>query len=164
MSYRVVDLKEELEKRGLSKAGAKKELVARLEEYILANEAESVENSGESDGQNEEDKPPEVQIEANLEENDIIKEYMMMRQSQFQSAMEEKSKEPAPESKNDDEEDAPLSKGKSPRKRRGRGASSSVSESEDSVKSPRAARGMRSPLSEAVSPKPEVEKVEIQDN
>ena len=34
-SYRVIDLKEELEKRGLSKLGAKKDLVQRLEEYIL---------------------------------------------------------------------------------------------------------------------------------
>ena len=41
MSLRVVDLKDELEKRGLSKSGAKEALVQRLEEYILEHEKSS---------------------------------------------------------------------------------------------------------------------------
>ena len=40
MSLRVVDLKDELEKRGLSKSGAKGALAQRLEEYILKHEVE----------------------------------------------------------------------------------------------------------------------------
>ena len=153
MSYRVVDLKEELEKRGLSKSGAKKDLVERLGEYILENEAEDKADPPSPDN---EDAAPSIQIDTNLEENDIVKEYMMMRQNQFKSALEESGKKAdSPKiagETNEDEEDVPLSRNKSPRKR-GRGRNSSAaSDSDESVKSP--AKRMKSPLNEALSPPP----------
>ena len=155
MSYRVVDLKEELEKRGLSKSGAKKDLVERLEGYILENEAED-KSDPPSPNEMEEDAAPSIQIDTNLEENDIVKEYMMMRQNQFKSALEESGKKAeSPKiagEANEDDEDAPLSRNKSPRKR-GRGRNSSAaSDSDESVKSP--AKRMKSPLNEALSPPP----------
>ena len=87
MSYRVVDLKEELEKRGLSKRGVKKDLVKRLGEYILENEAE---DKADPPGPNNEmadvDAAPSIQIDTKLEKNDIVNEHKMMRQNQFKSA------------------------------------------------------------------------------
>lgn len=157
MSYRVVDLKEELEKRGLSKSGAKKDLVERLGEYILENEAEDKADPPSPNNEMEdEDAAPSIQIDTNLEENDIVKEYMMMRQNQFKSALEESGKKAdSPKisgEANEDEEDVPLSRNKSPRKR-GRGRNSSAaSDSDESVKSP--AKRMKSPLNEALSPPP----------
>ena len=47
MSLRVVDLMDELEKRGLSKSGAKGALVQRLEEYILEHEVEDRDDAPE---------------------------------------------------------------------------------------------------------------------
>ena len=136
MSYRVVDLKEELEQRGLSKSGAKKDLVERLQLYILEHETEFDDDVGEEAAEVQGGSiPPKVQIDTNLEENDIVREYMMMRQSQFKSAIEEagqQKEEPAVVVADEDEEDIPLSRGRkdSPKKRRGRGASA-TSESTD---------------------------------
>ena len=87
MSYRVVDLRDELEKRGLSKTGAKPVLVQRLEDYILEHETEDVDDAPEEDSM---EVPPSVQIEEDMEDNPMIREYMMMRENQFKSAMEEK--------------------------------------------------------------------------
>ena len=94
-SLKVADLKEELAERGLAQSGKKQDLIERLEQYILEHEIEDIdETAGETskNSSNQEESgeiPPTVQIDTNLEENDIIKEYMMMRQSQFQSTMEE---------------------------------------------------------------------------
>ena len=86
MSYRVVDLRDELEKRGLSKSGSKPVLVQRLEDYILEHETEDVDDAPEDSSA----VPPSVQIEEDMEDNPMIREYMMMRENQFKSAMEEK--------------------------------------------------------------------------
>ncbi len=144
MSYRVVDLKEELEKRGLSKSGAKKDLAERLEQYILQNEVDEEEEDVEEDSDNSGNVaggsiPPSVQIDTNLEENDIVKEYMMMRQTQYQSAMEGVVQHKAVE----DEEDIPLSRNRSPRKRARTGTTSDSDES--GIRSPNAR--LKSPLS-----------------
>lgn len=125
MSFRVVDLKDELEKRGLSKSGAKKELAERLGKYLLEHEKneegsndEESNESTEAGGQGAEGSvPPTMKIDTKLEENDIVREYMMLRESQYKSAVEEKEEEMAPVAKeglkadeavNDEAEDQPL--------------------------------------------------------
>jgi len=143
MSLRVVDLKEELEKRGLSKAGAKKDLVARLEEYILEHEKEDADDSPESSS-------------VPFEDNPMIREYMAMRESQLKLAMEEKAQAEtssaasvetpdAPEDKSDgeptnktaaeDDEDEPLirSSRKSSRGRKSSGINYNEDDSEDEI-------------------------------
>ena len=153
VSFKVVELKDELTKRGLHLSGKKQDLVERLEQYILEHEIEDVDavprqdsNPGQSGRSSDEEIPPTVQIDTNLEENDIIKEYMMMRQSQFKSAIEEvkqhkavekpsagqtdKKKEPFTGNIDSDDEDAPLKQKKSPKKQKDRHTSASESEGE----------------------------------
>lgn len=108
-SLRVVDLKEELEARGLSKSGAKKDLLQRLKTYLdqqpprsiplaAANPSESESPSKISPKEAEvppaltspsrvsaADLPP-MKIDAQLSDNDFVKDYLALRQSQFQSA------------------------------------------------------------------------------
>ena len=143
MSLRVVDLKEELEKRGLSKAGAKKDLVARLEEYILEHEKEDADDSPESSS-------------VPFEDNPMIREYMAMRESQLKLAMEEKAQaetssaasvetpdapedkgdgEPANKTAPEDDEDEPLirSSRKSSRGRKSSGINYNEDDSEDEI-------------------------------
>ena len=95
-SFRVIDLKEECADRGLPQSGKKQDLVERLEQYILEHEIPDIDEfsaggGGPSNkGQNEDSSDiPAIEVDGVDEENDIIKEYMMMRQSQLKSAMEE---------------------------------------------------------------------------
>ena len=88
-------MKVELEKRGLSKSGAKKDLVDRLSKWMLANEpsaAAAAEDVGAESGSTSAQpgplgSPPNVSLAQNLCDNDIVQEYMRMRQSQFESAL-----------------------------------------------------------------------------
>merc|ERR1739842_245259 len=95
-SFRVIDLKEECADRGLPQSGKKQDLVARLEQYILEHEIPDIDGfatggGGPSNKSRNEDSSdiPGIEVDGVDEENDIIKEYMMMRQSQLKSAMEE---------------------------------------------------------------------------
>ena len=95
-SFRVIDLKEECADRGLPQSGKKQDLVERLEQYILEHEIPDIDElatggGGPSNKSRNEDSSdiPDIEVDGVDEENDIIKEYMMMRQSQLKSAMEE---------------------------------------------------------------------------
>ena len=97
-SFRVIDLKEECADRGLPQSGKKQDLVERLEQYILEHEIPDIDDhefatggGGPSNKRQNEDSSdiPGIEVDGVDEENDIIKEYMMMRQSQLKSAMEE---------------------------------------------------------------------------
>ena len=95
-SFRVIDLKEECADRGLPQSGKKQDLVERLEQYILEHEIPDIDEfatggGGPSNKSRNEDSSdiPGIEVDGVDEENDIIKEYMMMRQSQLKSAMEE---------------------------------------------------------------------------
>ena len=95
-SFRVIDLKEECADRGLPQSGKKSDLVERLEQYILEHEIPDIDEfatggGGPSNKSRNEDSSdiPDIEVEGVDEENDIIKEYMAMRQSQLKSAMEE---------------------------------------------------------------------------
>ena len=95
-SFRVIDLKEECADRGLPQSGKKQDLVERLEQYILEHEIPDIDEfatggGGPSNKSRNEDSSdiPDIEVDGVDEENDIIKEYMAMRQSQLKSAMEE---------------------------------------------------------------------------
>ncbi|XP_059080912.1 apoptotic chromatin condensation inducer in the nucleus-like [Tigriopus californicus] len=114
-SLRVVDLREELVTRGLSKSGAKKDLVHRLKTYldqqsspIATSTAESTPVEEPSTESPKAEPPPatpaappltsperpsaapgalpQMKINAQLSDNDFVKDYLALRQSQFQSA------------------------------------------------------------------------------
>lgn len=93
-SLRVVDLKVELEKRGLPKSGTKKDLVERLENFILRCEDPPADGGSRSDEvlhsrSNPVRSPPNVAISQNVSDNDIVREYLKMRQDQYANAMSE---------------------------------------------------------------------------
>ena len=80
-SLKVVDLRVELQTRGLSKTGAKKDLVGRLANYMLQH------------GEGQQQQPPQQhqqqpQQQLGVPENDYIKEYMAQQQQQQREAEE----------------------------------------------------------------------------
>ncbi|XP_076370800.1 apoptotic chromatin condensation inducer in the nucleus-like isoform X2 [Tachypleus tridentatus] len=77
-TLRVVDLKQELEKRGLSKSGSKKDLVDRLK---LQLQIERLHNSSEKS----EDLVPNISLQDDViaEQNDFIKKYLADQQKSY---------------------------------------------------------------------------------
>ncbi|CAG0891562.1 unnamed protein product [Darwinula stevensoni] len=86
-SLRVIDLKSQLEKRGLSKSGSKKDLQERLISHL------QLEESRESSSQDEDHVPNlELQNAAIAEDNDFIREYLASQQAIYQVQREAKKK------------------------------------------------------------------------
>ncbi|GFV00093.1 SAP domain-containing protein [Trichonephila clavipes] len=82
-NLRVVDLKQELEKRGLSKSGSKKELVKRLKSQLefekLCGERKS---TGECD--------LKLELDADTEQNEFVQQYLAQQQKIYAEQKEAK--------------------------------------------------------------------------
>jgi len=99
---RVVDLKEELDSRGLSKSGKKDELVARLVSFLEA-EAKNEEKTGEvEEGSN--DSKDEMMKKWQEEREQLLKENEVKRQEEEKAKEEEDSKKLEEEKKKQEEE------------------------------------------------------------
>ena len=94
-SLRVVDLKVELEKRGLPKSGNKNDLIERLSHYLLkqtqnqdmgasANYPAQEPSLGSPGAQ-----PPNMSLSHGLTDNDFVRDYLKLRETQFASALSE---------------------------------------------------------------------------
>ena len=94
-SLRVVDLKVELEKRGLPKSGNKNDLIERLSQYLLkqtqnqdmgapGNYPAQEQSLGSPGAQ-----PPNMSLSHGLTDNDFVRDYLKLRETQFASALSE---------------------------------------------------------------------------
>lgn len=80
-NLRVVDLKQELEKRGLSKSGSKKELVKRLKTQL---EFEKLCGERKSDGD------LKLELDADTEQNEFVQQYLAQQQKIYAEQKEAK--------------------------------------------------------------------------
>ena len=91
-SLRVVDLKVELEKRGLPKSGNKNDLIERLTNYLVRQTQTQNDGFGAENPQAGEDmasgvQPPDMSLSHGLADNDFVRDYLKMRETQFASAL-----------------------------------------------------------------------------
>ena len=95
-SLRVVDLKEELQKRGLPKSGNKTELIERLKGYLAKQQIQPQHQNandlhqsgtGHDTGVGGGAQPPNVSLAHGLTDNDFVKDYLKLREAQFASAL-----------------------------------------------------------------------------
>ena len=89
-ALRVVDLKVELEKRGLPKSGNKNDLIERLTHYFIRQA--QTQNDFTGDCQSAEDvgpgaQPPNMSLSHGLTDNDFVRDYLKLRETQFASAL-----------------------------------------------------------------------------
>ena len=91
-SLRVVDLKVELEKRGLPKSGNKNDLIERLSNYLLKQTQNQ--NVGLQENYSAQEpvvapgvQPPNMSLSHGLTDNDFVRDYLKLRESQFASAL-----------------------------------------------------------------------------
>ena len=97
-SLRVVDLKVELEKRGLPKSGNKNDLIERLSHYLMKHTQNQNMGHQESYPAHEQTmrspgmgspgaQPPNMSLSHGLADNDFVRDYLKMRETQFASAI-----------------------------------------------------------------------------
>jgi len=89
---RVVDLKVELEKRGLPKSGNKTDLIERLTQHLVRqtqsqNEGPVVDNPPDGEDMAAGVQPPGMSLSHGLADNDFVRDYLKMRETQFASAL-----------------------------------------------------------------------------
>ena len=85
-SLRVVDLKQELEKRGLPKSGTKKDLLARLKKWLHQQSEAGVEEAAPEAPVTSPKSLPNVTIADGLQQNDFVQEYLALREQEFNNA------------------------------------------------------------------------------
>ena len=92
-ALRVVDLKVELEKRGLPKSGNKTDLIERLTQYFVKQAQTQNEDCGIAyQPATKEDmatgvQPPNMSLSHGLTDNDFVRDYLKLRETQFASAL-----------------------------------------------------------------------------
>jgi len=89
---RVVDLKEELEARGLSKSGKKDELIARLVSYLEANPEEGTSNSAVSEAAEDGDSRDEMMRKWQEEREQLLRENEERRLAEERKVKEEQER------------------------------------------------------------------------
>ena len=94
-ALRVVDLKVELEKRGLPKSGNKNDLIERLSQYFVKQSQSRNEDRGVAHQAATKEEmsagvqPPNVSLSHGLTDNDFVRDYLKLRETQFASALSE---------------------------------------------------------------------------
>lgn len=90
-ALRVVDLKVELEKRGLPKSGNKTDLIERLSHYLIKQAQNQNEFTGDSQSEGKDvgpgAQPPNMSLSHGLTDNDFVRDYLKLRETQFASAL-----------------------------------------------------------------------------
>lgn len=81
-NMRVIDLKLELEKRGLSKSGSKKDLVKRLKQQLEFEKLCEERKSGDFD--------PRLELDAEIQQNEFVQQYLAQQQKRYAERKEEK--------------------------------------------------------------------------
>jgi len=116
---RVVDLKEELESRGLSKSGKKDELIARLVSYLEANPEEGAGNAGDAISEATEDGNSHDEMMRKWQEE---REQLLRENEERRAAEERKVKEEEEEKSKQEEETKAKAKAKEEQQRLAREA------------------------------------------
>ena len=90
-ALRVVDLKVELEKRGLPKSGNKTDLIERLSHYLIRQAQNQNDFTGGSPSEGKDvgpgAQPPNMSLSHGLTDNDFVRDYLKLRETQFASAL-----------------------------------------------------------------------------
>ncbi|KAG8187627.1 hypothetical protein JTE90_027037 [Oedothorax gibbosus] len=81
-NLRVVDLKLELEKRGLSKSGSKKDLVKRLKQQVEFEKLSQRKSTGDCD--------LKIELDADTEQNEFVQQYLAQQQKIYAQQKEVK--------------------------------------------------------------------------
>ena len=90
-ALRVVDLKVELEKRGLPKSGNKNDLIERLSHYLVRQAQNKNDFPGDCQTVGQDvgpgAQPPNMSLSHGLTDNDFVRDYLKLRETQFASAL-----------------------------------------------------------------------------
>ena len=90
-ALRVVDLKVELEKRGLPKSGNKNDLIERLTHYLIRQAQTQNDFTGDCQSAGKDvgpgAQPPNMSLSHGLTDNDFVRDYLKLRETQFASAL-----------------------------------------------------------------------------